>query len=140
MGALQLPTLAALTDKMRWHQARQKLLAENVANAETPGYQGRDLKAYSFSEHLREASFTGIATMATSPGHIVAASPGGQGMLSGEGGFRAVPEEGDGNTRGRDDEDRLQPDRLPGGYLALQPFPAAHPHRAWTSGIGEHAP
>lgn len=39
-----LPLVGALKTKMRWHQERQKLLAENVANADTPGFQGRDLK------------------------------------------------------------------------------------------------
>ena len=34
MGFNQLPLLSALADKMRWHQTRQSLLAENVANAE----------------------------------------------------------------------------------------------------------
>jgi flagellar basal-body rod protein FlgB len=45
-----------LTDKMRWHQARQTLLAENVANAGTPGYTGRDLKPFTI-----EAASSGIA-------------------------------------------------------------------------------
>ncbi|HTM77292.1 MAG TPA: hypothetical protein VL133_06655 [Devosia sp.] len=43
MGLLDMPVFTALTDKMKWHQARQGLLAENVANAVTPGYRGRDL-------------------------------------------------------------------------------------------------
>ena len=30
---------------MNWHQARQGVLAENIANADTPGYQARDLPA-----------------------------------------------------------------------------------------------
>jgi flagellar basal body rod protein FlgG len=37
MGLMDTPVFSALTDKMRWHQTRQGLLAENVANAETPG-------------------------------------------------------------------------------------------------------
>ena len=67
MGLAQIPLLQALTSKMQWHQARQSVLAENVANAETPGYQGRDLKAYSFEEHLRDSSLAQITTAATSP-------------------------------------------------------------------------
>jgi flagellar basal-body rod protein FlgB len=70
----QMPLLTALADKMRWHQARQTLLAENVANADTPGYQGRDLKAYSFAEHLSSASFAEVATAVTQPGHIAVSS------------------------------------------------------------------
>ena len=32
-----------LRTKMQWHQERQRLLAENVANADTPKFQPRDL-------------------------------------------------------------------------------------------------
>jgi flagellar basal-body rod protein FlgB len=55
---------------MRWHQARQTLLSENVANAETPGYQARDLKAYSFAEHLKDVSSVELLTEATNPSHF----------------------------------------------------------------------
>ena len=34
IGGLNL--FQALTDKMRWHQERQGVLSENVANADTP--------------------------------------------------------------------------------------------------------
>ena len=40
----------ALAAKMRWHQARQSVLAENVANADTPGYTERDLKPFSYGD------------------------------------------------------------------------------------------
>jgi flagellar basal-body rod protein FlgB len=50
MGLMDMPVFSALTDKMRWHQTRQGLLAENVANAETPGYRGRDLEQYDFAD------------------------------------------------------------------------------------------
>ncbi len=67
---MKLPLLSALTEKMKWHQARQSLLAENVANSETPGYQGRDLKAFGFEEHMRSLSTARIETAATQPMHI----------------------------------------------------------------------
>ena len=44
--------LNAMTDKMRWHQQRQGLLAENVANANTPGYRGQELKQIDFGAEL----------------------------------------------------------------------------------------
>ena len=69
MGIAGLPLFAALAEKMKWHQARQGLLAENVANAETPGFKGRDLKTFSFSEHMA-MSTAGVATATTAPGHI----------------------------------------------------------------------
>jgi flagellar basal-body rod protein FlgB len=67
---MKIGLLDALGEKMRWHQTRQTLLAENVANADTPGYRGRDLAAFGFEEHVKELSTTRIATLATQPGHI----------------------------------------------------------------------
>ncbi|MDR6872835.1 flagellar basal-body rod protein FlgB [Bosea sp. BE125] len=37
--------MQALKTRMHWHQSRQKLLAENVANADSPGFRPHDLKA-----------------------------------------------------------------------------------------------
>jgi flagellar basal-body rod protein FlgB len=36
--------IGALKTRMHWHQTRQKLLAENVANADTPRFKPHDLK------------------------------------------------------------------------------------------------
>jgi len=44
--------LNAMTEKMRWHQQRQNLLAENVANANTPNYRGQELKQIDFGSEL----------------------------------------------------------------------------------------
>jgi flagellar basal-body rod protein FlgB len=77
---MKLPLLSALTEKMKWHQARQSLLAENVANAETPGYQGRDLKAFGFEEHMRNRSTAKIETAATQPMHISVQGTGADGF------------------------------------------------------------
>ncbi len=43
MSVTDLPILAMLRTRMQWHQGRQKLLAENVANADMPGFKPRDL-------------------------------------------------------------------------------------------------
>jgi flagellar basal-body rod protein FlgB len=78
MGLMNLPVFAAVTDKMRWHQTRQGLLAENVANAETPGYRGRDLAQYDFAKRASSlASSTSISTTATQPMHFSVASENG---------------------------------------------------------------
>ena len=47
-----LPVLQALKGKLRFHEARQKVLAENVANAETPGYAARDITAVTSPMHI----------------------------------------------------------------------------------------
>ncbi len=72
IGGLNL--FQALTDKMRWHQERQGVLAENVANADTPGYIQRDLKAFQFDTDPQ--SVATLTTSATSPNHISVTSGG----------------------------------------------------------------
>jgi flagellar basal-body rod protein FlgB len=39
-----LPLVDALKARMTWHHARQRVLAENVANADMPGFRPMDLK------------------------------------------------------------------------------------------------
>src|SRR6476660_7375118 len=43
-----LPLFAMLRTRMQWHQERQRLLAENVANADTPTFRPRDLSPLQF--------------------------------------------------------------------------------------------
>jgi flagellar basal-body rod protein FlgB len=55
---------------------RQRLIASNIANADTPGYVARDMD---FAKTLRAATGTLPATVAlaaTTPGHIGAGMPG----------------------------------------------------------------
>ncbi len=77
MGLMDMPVFSALTDKMRWHQTRQGLLAENVANAETPGYRGRDLKQYDYAARAGAGSMASVTTSATQPMHFSVSSQGG---------------------------------------------------------------
>ena len=43
MSINDIPGLAALRTRMQWHQERQRVLAENVANSDTPGFKPKDL-------------------------------------------------------------------------------------------------
>jgi flagellar basal-body rod protein FlgB len=43
MPITDVPVFSALRTKMQWHQERQRLLSENVANADTPSFRPRDL-------------------------------------------------------------------------------------------------
>lgn len=43
MAINDLPGLTALKTRMQWHQERQKVLANNVANSDTPNFKPRDL-------------------------------------------------------------------------------------------------
>jgi len=58
--------MQALKTRMHWHQSRQKLLAENVANADTPGFRPLDLKAPT----IRAGQPGPVALATTSEAHI----------------------------------------------------------------------
>jgi flagellar basal-body rod protein FlgB len=68
MAVTELPLFSMLKTRMRYLETRQRLLAENVANAETPGYRGRDLKAPDFTRQLQAA--TAVQLVSTSNGHL----------------------------------------------------------------------
>ncbi len=72
MSITDLPLFSMLKSRMYWHQERQKVLAENVANADTPGFQGRDLKQLDFNDALKASGSVMLAS--TQPGHL---KPGG---------------------------------------------------------------
>jgi flagellar basal-body rod protein FlgB len=92
MGLMDMPVFSALTDKMRWHQARQGLLAENVANAETPGYRGRDLKQYDYADRIGVGSSASVSTSATQPMHFSVSSEGGAFQAQRMANFEVTPE------------------------------------------------
>jgi flagellar basal-body rod protein FlgB len=58
---------------MHWHQERQRLLAENVSNADTPKYRPRDLAPPQFD---RQPEVRAVALSRTEPGHIAASATG----------------------------------------------------------------
>ncbi|HUO88255.1 MAG TPA: flagellar basal body rod protein FlgB [Rhizomicrobium sp.] len=77
MNITDMPLLGILKERMSWLNARQSVLAQNVANADTPGYTARDLKPVSFEDVLKGATastqFQGAMTV-TDPRHIAATS------------------------------------------------------------------
>ena len=44
MGVADIPLLGQIKGRLGWLDERQRVIAENVANADTPGFVGRDLK------------------------------------------------------------------------------------------------
>ncbi len=77
MSIGEIPVLALLKSKMKWHQARQKVLAENVANANTPGYKPLELGKMRVDVPGGSVSPFGVKLARTSTGHMTA--PGGSG-------------------------------------------------------------
>ena len=47
--------MPALVKTLAFNQARLKMIAENVANSETPGYRAKQLDVKAFQQALREA-------------------------------------------------------------------------------------
>ena len=56
MDLNDIPIMAALKKKMRWLNANQAVINQNIANADTPNYQARELTAPDFSDLVEEAS------------------------------------------------------------------------------------
>ncbi len=79
MDLAKIPLLAALKGRMQWLTGNQKVLAENIANADTPGYRPKRLESPDFSslvESLAAARSSGptVALKTTNPAHF---GPGG---------------------------------------------------------------
>jgi flagellar basal-body rod protein FlgB len=69
MGLADLPLLSQIKGRMTWLDERQRVVAQNVANSDTPGYAARDLKAPTdFAAALRQAG--PLQMVRTSASHI----------------------------------------------------------------------
>jgi flagellar basal-body rod protein FlgB len=85
--------LNAMTAKMRWHQQRQDLLAQNVANVNTPNYHGKELQPFDFASELDGLQVAPVTTDVSDSADITA--PGSDGMAfdtSGLSSFEVTPE------------------------------------------------
>jgi len=63
-----IPLMGMLKQRMNWHQERQSVLAQNVANADTPNYRAKDLKSPDFGPMAEAAR--GVQLAATDPMHF----------------------------------------------------------------------
>jgi len=72
----QIPLFAALSKRMSWLTARQTVLAENVANANTPGYVAKDLKELDFKSLISRGGSTSgpLQLAADQAGHFAPAA------------------------------------------------------------------
>src|ERR1700753_3293442 len=66
MAINDLPVLSALRTRMQWHQERQRVLAENVSNSDTPNFRPRDLVEPKFDSTGAPAGIKPLATLAAS--------------------------------------------------------------------------
>jgi flagellar basal-body rod protein FlgB len=90
-----LPVLSALRTKMQWHQERQRVLAENISNSDTPNFKPKDLIEPKFDRIGNPAPGAGptgsLPLMRTSESHIT--PPGGVETFAQDrrGGFQTRP-------------------------------------------------
>ncbi len=97
MNLTDLPLFNVLSERMNWLTQRQSVLSQNVANADTPGYDAVDLKPVDFSDVLKrsqsQGTFDGGLTV-TDPRHITITP-------QNAGGFETEPsDEADANSTG----------------------------------------
>ncbi|EJL27054.1 flagellar basal-body rod protein FlgB [Caulobacter sp. AP07] len=88
MGPDDIPLFAMLKSRMGYLSERQKVIAQNVANGDTPDYRPRDLKAYTFQASLASqttgqpyrggpvgTATSGVQMIATSAAHMAPSRP-----------------------------------------------------------------
>ncbi|HTK35687.1 MAG TPA: flagellar basal body rod protein FlgB [Caulobacteraceae bacterium] len=72
MNLEQIPLIAMLKGKLGYLNERQKLISQNVANADTPGYAPSDLKPFTFAEAMKAptAASGGVEEARTNAAHL----------------------------------------------------------------------
>jgi len=97
MNLTSVPLLDVLRERMSWLSARQNVLSQNVANADTPGYSAVDLKPVDFEKVLQQstepAAFQGGLVL-TDPHHIASTPSDTSGFQSTAAGDDAIDQTG----------------------------------------------
>ncbi|WP_372784922.1 flagellar basal body rod protein FlgB [Phenylobacterium sp.] len=70
MDLADIPIFSMLRARMGYLSEKQRVIAENVANASTPGYAPHDLKPFSFQAKMEAVVGPGTMTV-TQAGHML---------------------------------------------------------------------
>jgi flagellar basal-body rod protein FlgB len=73
LNSLKLFKMA--TTRMDWAAQRQKVLSQNVANADTPNYRPKDLKELNFKDVLRSSGAAPVNVARTNVNHLKGTIP-----------------------------------------------------------------
>ena len=73
-----IPLFSMLRTRMHWHQERQRLLAQNVSNADTPKYRPHDLAPPQFD---RRPTAAPVGLVRTEGAHIAGSVAAGSGRF-----------------------------------------------------------
>jgi flagellar basal-body rod protein FlgB len=79
MDLANLPLFSAITRKMNWLTNRQKVLAENVANVDTPQYKAADLRPLDFRNELAKTEGR-LQMVSTDQRHLSGTVPANEGQ------------------------------------------------------------
>ncbi|HLN08161.1 MAG TPA: flagellar basal body rod protein FlgB [Xanthobacteraceae bacterium] len=89
MPISEIPIFSMLRTRMQWHQERQKVLAENVANSDTPNFHPHDLVPLDFTRGGPRGPLVALAT--TDPAHLAGFGGGTQFAPNSDGQFEIRP-------------------------------------------------
>jgi len=73
MDLFNIPLFHRLTERMNWLGAREKVIAQNIANSDTPQYQPKDVVPLDFDDHLKKLA--AVEPERTNPKHMVGTVP-----------------------------------------------------------------
>ena len=75
MRADDLPLFTMLKGRLGHLTQRQRVIGQNVANADTPGYAAQDVRAFSFADAVKaQRGGGGVAAARTNAAHLAAPS------------------------------------------------------------------
>jgi flagellar basal-body rod protein FlgB len=86
MPISNIPILSMLRTRMQWHQERQRVLAENVANSDTPNFRPRDLAPPVFDR----PAVSGLALARTASAHMTGPAGGARQFDNAPGGAQQI--------------------------------------------------
>ena len=68
MDITKIKLFDLMQSNLNYLSSRQSVLSQNIANANTPGYEGKDIQRPDFSQALENVTVASLAT--TNPNHI----------------------------------------------------------------------
>ncbi len=75
MGLDDIPLFAMLRGRLGYLSERQQVIAQNVANSDTPGFAPSDLKPFTLGGPGGQAPLQPVAVAMTSPMHLAGLPP-----------------------------------------------------------------
>jgi flagellar basal-body rod protein FlgB len=87
MDLTRIPLMNAISTKLNWLSSKQRVIAQNIANASTPGYRARTLAPPDFSSLVssgskRSSSRSGVTLLKADNRHIDAGASSSSGSAS----------------------------------------------------------